>query len=113
MVDSAINFAAGFFGIPMYQTEYHQVIAIENAGFNDTGSPYKTCTNANRAIGRLPHISIVETNGSSGNFGVNESNAWVQIYLQGAVKRLQPQIIGINLTVSDVFAMQQTCAYEV
>ena len=63
MVDSAINFAAGFFGVSMYQASYHQLIVIENTGFNNTGSPYKTCANANSPVGKLHHIfPTVETN---------------------------------------------------
>lgn len=95
---SRLNFAAGFFGVPMYQTEYHQVITIENPGFNNTLAPYDTCTNANNDIG---------------NFGSVQAGKWVSIYLQGALKRLAPQIKGVNLTVSDLFGMQQACAYEV
>jgi hypothetical protein len=52
MVASALNFAAGFFGIPMFQTDYHQVIVIENPGFNNSGAPFDTCTNSNLPIGK-------------------------------------------------------------
>ncbi|KAF8521507.1 phosphoglycerate mutase-like protein [Gautieria morchelliformis] len=97
MLASALNFAAGFFGIPMFQTDYHQVIVIESSGFNNSGAPYDTCVNSNLPIG---------------NFGGTQSNIWIGKYLQNALTRLQPQISGINLTTSDVFAMQQTCAYE-
>ena len=116
MEASAVNFAAGFFGIPMYQTEYHQLIVIESPGFNNTGAPYDTCINSNLAVGTLHYVFLrptVEAKASSGNFGVNQAQVWVQKYLRNAVNRLQPQIRGINLTVSDVFAMQEICAYEV
>lgn len=82
----------------MYQTDYHQVITIENPGFNNTLAPYDTCTNANNAIG---------------GFGSVQSAKWTQIYLQSALRRLAPQIRGVNLTITDLFGMQQTCAYEV
>ena len=93
-----MNFAAGFFGVPDFLTDYHQLITIEADGFNNTLATYDTCTNANNDIG---------------NFGSVQANKWAAIYLQDAVKRLAPQIKGINLTLSDVFGMQEMCAYEV
>lgn len=74
------------------------MITIEADGFNNTLAPYDTCVNANNAIG---------------GFGGTEENIWIAKYLAAATKRLAPQIKGVNLTVSDVFGMQQTCAYEV
>lgn len=38
MVKSALNFAAGFFGIP-YEGQYNQEITIESPGFNNTFAP--------------------------------------------------------------------------
>ena len=93
-----LNFAAGFFGVPEFMTDYHQVITVEEVGFNNTLAPYETCINANNAVG---------------GFGSVQANKWAAIYLQDAVKRLQPQIKGINLTIADAFGMQTTCAYEV
>lgn len=43
MLKSALNFAAGFFGIP-YEEQYHQLITIEAPGFNNTLSPYSALT---------------------------------------------------------------------
>ncbi|THG93046.1 hypothetical protein EW145_g8491, partial [Phellinidium pouzarii] len=97
MVASALNFAAGFFGIPDFTTDYEQVIGIESDGFNNTLAPFSTCLNANTAIGNLGSVA---------------SNAWSQVYLQDALARLQPMIDGVNLTISDLSAMQMTCAYE-
>ena len=37
----------------MYETEYRQVITIEDTGYNNTLAPYDTCTNANNAIGSI------------------------------------------------------------
>lgn len=56
MVASALNFAAGFFGIPMYQTDYHQLIVIESSGFNNTLAPYDTCLNSNLPVGPSHYI---------------------------------------------------------
>lgn len=116
MVASALNFAAGFFGIPMYQTDYNQVIVIENSGFNNSLAPYDTCLNSNTPLGALWYDiidSLESCRSLAGNFGSTESAIWIENYLQSALARLRPQITGINLTVSDVFGMQQTCAYEV
>jgi len=40
MLKSALNFAAGFFGIP-YEDQYHQSIVIEATGFNSS-SPFSS-----------------------------------------------------------------------
>ncbi|KAI5121931.1 hypothetical protein M0805_000260 [Coniferiporia weirii] len=98
MVQSALNFAAGFFGVPDYTTDYRQLITIESDGFNNTLAPYDTCTNSN-------------ANGI-GNLGDTKAGEWAEVYLQDALARLQPMVDGINLTLTDVVAMQQLCPYE-
>ncbi|KZT65932.1 phosphoglycerate mutase-like protein [Daedalea quercina L-15889] len=98
MVESAIHFAAGFFGVPDYQTSYHQEIIIENSGSNNTLAPWSACPNANDDV--------------AGDLGGYASGNWTQIYLNATVPRLQQYITGLNLTVNDVYAMQQLCAYE-
>ncbi|KAF5349620.1 hypothetical protein D9756_008974 [Leucocoprinus leucothites] len=97
MLASARNFALGFFGWP-YDGQYQQSITIEQKGFNNTLAPYKTCPNAN----------INE----KGDRGVWYNQRWAEIYLQDAHKRLTKEIKGFDLTVEDVFTMQQMCAYE-
>ncbi|KAF7292081.1 Phosphoglycerate mutase-like protein [Mycena indigotica] len=97
MLDSALHFAAGFFGVQTYQQDYHQLIQIEQLGFNSTLSPYYDCTN-----GINDHS----------NFGTTQALKWANVYLAPAVKRLQPFIKGLPLTPSILFAMQQLCAYE-
>ena len=96
---NSINFAAGFFGVPDYQTNFRHVITIENSvtGNNNTLAP--NCENRSN-----PNIS---------GLGSSMSSRWRDIYLQDALARLAPQIKGINLTTSDVLGMQQLCAYEV
>jgi len=37
---------------------------------------------------------------------------WTAIYLERAHRRLQNQFIGLNLTIEDVYTMQQLCPYE-
>ncbi|KAH7890476.1 histidine phosphatase superfamily [Phlebopus sp. FC_14] len=99
MVDSALNFAAGFFDVRTYESDYHQEIIIEASGFNNTLAPYETCNNANTD--------------SIGYYGSTQANKWSQIYLQSALSRLQPMITGYNLTIDDLSNMQMMCAYEV
>lgn len=38
---------------------------------------------------------------------------WVAIYLKDALARLQPLLKGYDLTLEDVYVLQQMCAYEV
>ncbi|KAI9620352.1 hypothetical protein KEM48_008175 [Puccinia striiformis f. sp. tritici PST-130] len=45
MYHSALNFAAGFFGLPV-EKKYHQSIIIENIGFNNSLAPYLSCPNS-------------------------------------------------------------------
>ncbi|TFY81485.1 hypothetical protein EWM64_g2528 [Hericium alpestre] len=98
MVDSALQFGAGFFGVQSYQDDYHQLVEIESRGFNSTLAPYDQCANANNAIAGL---------------GGLQSDKWAAIYTQPAIKRLQKKIKGnLKLTASDITGMQQACAYE-
>ncbi|KAH9926852.1 phosphoglycerate mutase-like protein [Amylocystis lapponica] len=98
MVDSALNFAAGFFGVQQYQTSYHQEITIEKSGYNNTLVPWNACPNANGALYEL---------------GTWAAGNWTEIYLKHTVERMQKHIEGVTLGVADVFTMQQMCAYEV
>ncbi|KAG0702011.1 histidine phosphatase superfamily [Suillus ampliporus] len=98
MVDSALNFAAGFFDVRTYQTDYHQEIIIEALNFNNSLAPWNVCPNANTD--------------DIGFFGVIQGSKWANVYLQGALSRLQPMIQGSNLTISDLIIMQEMCAYE-
>ena len=70
---------------------------IEESNFNNTLAPWNNCPNANNDIY---------------NFGFNASDTWQNIYLKNTVKRLQQYIDGVELTIADVAAMQQLCAYE-
>ncbi|KAG7088757.1 hypothetical protein E1B28_012723 [Marasmius oreades] len=97
MLNSALNFAAGFFGYP-FEGQYQQSISIEAAGFNSTLVPHHSCPNANRE--------------SVADRGILYVKRWVKIYLSSAKKRLQAHLSGYELTVEDVYTMQQMCAYE-
>lgn len=37
---------------------------------------------------------------------------WLAIYLKDALLRIQKDLSGIELTIKDVFGMQEMCAYE-
>lgn len=94
----SLQFAAGFFGVQSYQQSYYQLIEVEETGINNTLAAYDRCPNANNAIG---------------NFGANQSALWAAQYTSPTIKRLQSYISGVNLTATDIIAMQQLCAYEV
>ena len=93
-----LNFAAGFFDVRTFQTDYNQLIMIESSGFNNTLAPYEVCPNANNAIGGQ---------------GTVFAEDWIAIYLKSATKRLAPMITGVKLTTADLYNMQLACAYEV
>ncbi len=38
---------------------------------------------------------------------------WAAIYLKDALARLKPQLKGYDLTIEDIYVLQQMCAYEV
>ncbi|KAJ3865937.1 phosphoglycerate mutase-like protein [Lentinula novae-zelandiae] len=97
MVDSALHFAAGFFGVQSYQNSYYQVIEIEQDGFNNTLAPYDQCPNANNNISSL---------------GGEATKAWNNVYLVDAQRRFAQFLPGFNLTISDVAGMQTLCPYE-
>ncbi|KAI9509975.1 phosphoglycerate mutase-like protein [Russula earlei] len=97
MLASALNFAAGFWGIP-YEHKYLQSITIEAHGFNNTLAPYSTCPNASHR--------------SKGRRGTQFLKEWTNTYLTKALDRLQRQIDGYTLSIEDVYTLQQMCAFE-
>jgi len=97
MVQSAYNFAIGFFGYP-FQDKYLQSISIEGHGFNNTLAPYEACPNA-----------LDPAKAERGGVYVME---WNNIYLEPARQRLQRQIDGFKFEINDVYTMQRLCAYE-
>lgn len=96
MLHSALNFAAGFFGLP-FESRYRQLIVIESKGFNNTLAPYHTCKNGEEA-GKTYTQQILAN--------------WSEIYLAEALPRLQANLTGYQLTFQDLVSMQQLCAYE-
>lgn len=50
---------------------------------------------------------------TKGGRGVWYMSRWASIYLKHAFERLKPQLDGLDLTIEDVYAMQQLCAFEV
>ncbi|MBW0526827.1 hypothetical protein O181_066542 [Austropuccinia psidii MF-1] len=96
MLHSALNFAAGFFGLP-YESQYHQSILIEAKGFNNSLAPYFTCKNNQHASKTFVSKILAD---------------WSEIYLAEALPRLQANLTGYQLSFKDVVSMQQLCAYE-
>jgi hypothetical protein len=116
MLHSALNFAIGFFGYP-FEGQYQQSITIEADGFNNTLAPYKTYVPVFRFLSlslSLIYCRCPNANDASkadrGNYYVRK---WANIYLKDALPRIQSQLDGFNLTIEDVYTMQQMCAYEV
>lgn len=112
-----LHFAAGFFGVQQYQTDYHQLIEIEAQGFNSASSPSRTssclilkqCDQGTLA----PYDQCPNANNAVSAIGNNFTTKWASIYLADAQKRLAPHVQGFALNATWLFAMQQTCAYEV
>ena len=50
---------------------------------------------------------------SKSDRGVWYVQRWADIYLKDARDRLAKQILGFDLTIENIYSMQQTCAYEV
>jgi hypothetical protein len=98
MVHTALNWMAGFFGIPEYSTEANLEIVVEAPGFNNTGAPYYTCTNSN-----VP---------SRGQLGNSAQSQYLSSALAPTAQRLGALVTGFNVTTTDVAAMLQLCAYE-
>jgi hypothetical protein len=84
--------------VQLYQQDYHQLIEIEEAGYNSTLAPYDVCPNSNNQIG---------------GFGSTQARKWAEIYLVEAQSRLNQYLTGFELNSTSLIAMQQLCAYEV
>ena len=87
MYHSAINFAAGFFGLPL-EGKYHQSILIEHKGFNNSLAPYMSCPNSERP--------------ERANAGHRASHIWQEISLKETQKRLNKMVSGIQFSISDM-----------
>ncbi|KAG9030965.1 hypothetical protein FRB95_003302 [Tulasnella sp. JGI-2019a] len=97
MLNSARNFAVGFFGYPI-EDQYLQSITYEAWGVNNTLAPYMTCPNANlagKADRQKPYVA-----------------EWIAVYLKEAANRLQTQFKGLDINERDAYNFQELCAYE-
>ncbi|KAI0018053.1 histidine phosphatase superfamily [Xylariomycetidae sp. FL0641] len=90
MVGTAVNFAAGFFGVPEYRDQA--------PGVDDSGAPYEVCDNANVA-GR-------------GDLGTAAGLEFGGDVFHETVDRLNSQVQGITFDAVDVVSMLQLCSYE-
>ena len=50
---------------------------------------------------------------SKADRGVWYVRRWANIYLKNALERLSPQLKGYDMTIEDIYTLQQMCAYEV
>jgi len=78
MVKTALNFAAGFFGVPEYQNQVNIEILVENPGVNNSGAPYEVCTNSNVA--------------SRGSIGSTAATTFAKTAFNATIARLQSQV---------------------
>ncbi|KAG6909600.1 hypothetical protein DXG01_016639 [Tephrocybe rancida] len=92
MLQSALNFALGFFGYPL-EGKYQQSILIEDKDFSNSLAPYYACHNA-----------LAKGKGDRGGYYIRQ---WTTIYLEKALHRLQPQIKGFKLSIEHLYTMQQ------
>ncbi|MBW0530499.1 hypothetical protein O181_070214 [Austropuccinia psidii MF-1] len=97
MYHSAINFAAGFFGLPS-ESKYHQLITIEQDGYNNSLAAYYACPNS-----KLPQFIKA---------GRKAAQKFQKTSLSLAQSRLNSIVSGLQFTTDDIYAMQQICAYE-
>ncbi|KAL9097125.1 MAG: hypothetical protein Q9165_000551 [Trypethelium subeluteriae] len=96
MTKSAEYFLAGFFGLQWTQNATLELI-IEQNGFNNSLAGYYQCNNSNTNVSATGNTALAQ---------------WAAIYLANATARLAPLAPGLNLSVTDVYNMQSTCAYE-
>ena len=94
----SLTYREGFFG-RSFDSLSSMSAMIESDGFNNTLAPYDICNNSNTDTGNLLTSA--------------QSSNWQNIYLADALERLQKDVVGINLTISDLATMQQLCSYEV
>lgn len=97
MIFFRLTYLEGFFG-RTYDEVSELFLIVEATGFNNTLAGYDTCNNSNNAIGSIGSPVVAE---------------WQGIYLAGALARFNSQLEGLNLTISDVYTLQQICSYEV
>ena len=81
MVKTAENFAAGFFGVPEYQSQVNIEILVETPGLNNSGAPYEICSNSNIA--------------SRGSIGSTAAAAFALNAFNATIARLQSQVCGV------------------
>lgn len=98
MVKTALNFAAGFFGIPEFLDQVNIEILVETPGLNNSGAAYETCTNSN-----VP---------SKGSIGSTVASKFAANAFNSTIARLQSQATGVTFTSTDIISMLQLCSYE-
>ncbi|KAG8704002.1 hypothetical protein FRC09_003832 [Ceratobasidium sp. 395] len=97
MLQSAMNFALGFFGNPI-EKQYQQLIMIRDPLINNTISPDLNCPNAH----------LMERAGR----GLWYVKRWANIYLKDALERVKKSTSGVEWSIEDVFSLQMLCPYE-
>jgi hypothetical protein len=109
------DFAAGFFGIP-YEGQFNLELMIESPKFNNTGGGYRDAKKGNMSMAdgtiTAPYDACTNANKAVGSIGSAASDKYTASAFADTVERLKPMMPGFNLTVTDVLAMLDLCAYE-
>lgn len=95
MTESALSFLEGFFGGEEWKEHANLELIIEAGNFNNTLSPYMTCTNANEQMR-----------------GSKNRKHWESIYLRNKTEQFSQLMTGMDWTIEDTAAAQLLCPYE-
>ncbi|THX01009.1 phosphoglycerate mutase-like protein [Aureobasidium pullulans] len=102
VVESAKYFAAGFWGIEWRDVARLQVIPETKELGADTLTTGVTCTDYLR-----PH------NPEGRHKGLHKLVEWQKHYIPPIIARMESQTPGLNLTIHEVYSMQQLCSFEI
>lgn len=95
MTESALAFLEGFFGGEEWKLHANLELIIEAPYYNNTLSPYMTCSNSNKQM-----------------IGSHNRKYWESIYLANKTAQFSSLISGMEWTVEDTAAAQLLCPYE-
>jgi hypothetical protein len=101
----------GFFGIPV-EDQYNLEVMIESPSYNCTLSPYAIVSLGGlfpeERYAEPPH-QCSNDNGKLGAIAGARTQAWENVFLAKAIKRLQPLVGGYSLTTRDVKDFMEVC----
>jgi hypothetical protein len=95
MVKTAVNFAAGFFGVPEYLDQVNIEILVETLGVNNSGAPYEVCNNSNVA--------------TKGSIGTATANKFAVNAFNSTLSRLNSQVTSCILLSRETQSLMLKC----